>query len=190
MNKVAFATAAIAAMALTTTASAQSENWSDKGGGLSLGVDRNFGIGGTGLAVRYFVSDAFGLELLIGGNYTSTSNSEADTSASQTTLDVGLLGEYRILKSQRANLNAFLGFGINNTSYGGDDERDGVMDAAFELGLRGEVWLYQFFSIYTRVGISVDIDGEDIAGDDTSNTSIGIFRGDLLGTAGFSFWFK
>ena len=52
------------------------------------------------------------------------------------------------------------------------------------------MWLTNFFSIHGRVGLDIDYDGEDLAGDDSSEMNIGIFRGALVGGFGFTFWFK
>lgn len=204
MNKMIFASAAVATLAVGATGFAQ-ENWSDKGGGFGLGVEQTYGgLDGTGISGRYFINNDFGINFMLGADYNSFS--AGDNSGSTMRFDFGIGAEYRILKSQRANLNAYGAIGLNYYSVdledfgpgaGADDalgkcsvDEDSCLDLAFGLGLRGEVWLTNFFSLHGKVGINIDYDGEGVVGEEASRLQLSVFRGDLLGSFGFTFWFK
>lgn len=206
MKKGIFALIVLAMMAITATASAQDNDWSDKSGTVGLGVDSAIG-GSTGLSVRYFVNEAFGLELIFGGDVTSrkaTPNGGTESSTSSSRFDISLLAEYNIGVSRQATLSAYGGLGLGLVSSNTEPAPatatvDSYTDISFELGLRGEVWLYKFFSIYARGGVMIDpvSDAEaefgqaETAADqiDSGGMNLGLFRGQLLGSAGFTFWF-
>lgn len=207
MKKGIFALIVLALTAFTTTASAQDNDWSDKTGTVGLGVDANID-GGTGLSIRYFINDAFGLELIVGGQSNSTraepSAGGQEVKSSSSSWDFSLLAEYNIGVSRQATLSAYGGLGLGLVSTSQDPSPaiatvDSYTDISFELGLRGEVWLYKFFSIYARGGVLIDpvSDTEaefgqaETAADqvDSGGMNLGIFRGQLLGAAGFTFWF-
>ncbi len=113
-------------------------------------------------------------------------------------IDISLLGEVSVLRSRQAVLSGYAGIGFGLVAQGNQDDSFGYTDFAAELGLRGEVWLYEFFSIHGRVGINIDPIG-DMEGDldqagaeddanDRGGMNIGIFNGDPMALFGFTFW--
>jgi hypothetical protein len=219
MNRNLSALALVSALSVAGTAAAQTENFSNKEGTLGLGVDHgiaNGALGGTApaLSIRYMLTDALGIEAMLGGNMAGEreQSDAGDLRASSSQFDISLLAEYRIGTSRQATLSAYGGVGLSlvGTGVGGDsperpDEFVGsYTDIAFELGLRGEVFLTKHFSVFMRAGINIDPtsdrESEFRAGPGgrggaedpdvkTTASAIGIFRGDLLGRAGFTFWF-
>lgn len=206
MKKFLVALSALCVLGFASTASAQAQDWASKAGAFGVGVDGGVD-GGTGLSLRYMVAESVGLELMFGGNMNSTKSAPQngpESTTSSTQIDLSLLGEFRIATSRQATLSAFLGFGF--TSNGGSVSQNNTSvsqsysDIAFELGLRGEIFLYDFFSVFGRVGVTIDpvsdketetLQGLDDPNGQVDNTgmNISLFRGDLLGAFGFTFWF-
>jgi len=206
MKKLLVAISALCVFGFASTASAQAEDWASKAGAFGVGVDGNVD-GGTGLSLRYMVAESVGLELMFGGNMNSTKSAPQngpESTTSSSTIDLSLLGEFRIATSRKATLSAFLGFGFTSNSGSVSQNNTSVSesysDIAFELGLRGEIFLYDFFSVFGRVGVTIDpvsdketetLNGIDDPNGQVDNTgmNIGLFRGDVLGNFGFTFWF-
>jgi hypothetical protein len=182
------------------------EDWGTKTGFIGVGVDRLV-TNGTGLSVRLFPIDVVGIELMFGTDIASTrvrnDDADLDNRTSERDLGLSLLGEFRMVTSNRANLGAYLGFGFtthgrSTTDVDGDKVVDGYNDIAVELGLRGEFFVYRFFSIFGRVGLTLDpVNDQQIEfeqGLDADNATkysgmnVDILRGDLLGAFGFTFW--
>ena len=205
MNKLFLATAAFATLGLAASASAQ-DDWSDDAGGFGVGVDRAVN-GLMGASFRYNLNNQLGFEGIFGMNSSSRTvepeGGDATTTKSSM-MDLSLIVDYRVATSSRAALAGYGGVGFNMISASVDgpaDSETGYTDMAVELGLRGEVWLYDFFSIYGRFGITYDPysegefdfeNGEDASDgfDTTSGSDISMFRGDLVGLFGFTFWMQ
>lgn len=208
-----------AASTMAVTAAAQTEDFADQAGTLGIGINRSIadgrGAGGagtrffnnTGISVRYFATEALGLELVVGGSMqrlsvTPDGGDKAGNSSSQ--WDISLLADYRIATSRQATLNGYAGVGLAFVSVGFTGEAEepdnfvsGFTDIAIELGLRGEVFLTRHFSIFSRVGITIDpisdteIEFAQAENEDIKNggMNIDIMRGGLLGAMGMTFWF-
>jgi hypothetical protein len=183
---------------------------SDQQGNFGLGIDHSIAdgdgaaFGGTGVAARFFVTRNLGLELVFGGD-TSSRSVEGDRAASSSQFDVSLLVEHHIVYSSKATLSGYVGFGMSFVGGKGAEAEDdadpaivqGYTDIAFELGLRGEVFLDDHFSIFMRGGINIDpfsraeaqFRGPENEDAEIGGMDISIFRGDVLGMAGFTFWF-
>lgn len=204
MKKFVFALTVLGALCVASSAFAQAD-WADKNGALGVGVDRHIstdaGMFPMGLSLRFYPSETFGAELIVGGsmNSTSTEPDGADkTTTHERRIDISLLGEVSVLRSRQAVLSGYAGVGFGLVSQGNQDDSYGFTDFAAELGLRGEVWLYEFFSIHGRVGINIDPIG-DAEGDGfpygendavtNGGMNIGIFNGDPMALFGFTFWF-
>lgn len=203
MKKFIFVLTVLGALLVASSAFAQAD-WADKNGTLGVGVDRHISTDGSalpvGLGLRFYPSETFGAELIVGGSMNSTS-SEPDggdkVTASSRRIDISLLGEVSVLRSRQAVLSGYAGIGFGLISQGNQDDSFGYTDFAAELGLRGEVWLYEFFSIHGRVGINIDPIG-DKEGDGfpygendavtNGGMNIGIFNGDPMALFGFTFW--
>lgn len=202
---------------IATSAFAQDADWSDQEGTFGLGLGRNIadgragGFSGTGLSARYFLTESLGLEAVFGGS-TSSNKSTPDegdpTGTRSSQFDISVLVDYRIATSRQATLNAFGGVGLSLVGSGliNEDAQDaaedgdlvqGFTDIAFQVGLRGEVWLSNHFSIFGRMGITIDPVSDTEAefgtpaNDDVKNggMNMSVMRGDLLGAFGFTFWF-
>lgn len=189
---------ALALTALSVPALAQdmtNEDWLNKG--FTVGIGAGPGIGSTfgltcpdgatcptgqptGLSVRVFPIETFGVELVFGMNVTSLSREVSPSQFNQfgeaksvnrlRELSIAILPEFRFLTSNRAALSGYAGIGITNTKIRTDlpspfqpggqtvltEVTDSVTSIGFEFGLRGEVFLYKYFSIFGRVGISID----------------------------------
>jgi hypothetical protein len=211
MNRIFVPALALAATtAFAGTAFADEDSVSNKEGTFAVGIDSTIART-TGLGLRYYISEAFGLQLTVGGNITSGST-EPDggdkVGTRESRFDITLLGEYRIATSRQATLAGYggLNLGLLGEKATGENASDingdlitSAMDLSFELGIRGEVFLSKHFSVYMRGGITIDpvsdreadLGTASDAQDDavTSGMNLGIMRGGLLGSAGFSFWF-
>lgn len=233
MNRIFVPALALAATtAFAGTAFADEDSFSNKEGTFAVGVDSTIA-NSTGLGLRYYITEALGLQLTFGGNLNSAST-EPDggdkfgTRSSR--FDISLLGEYRIATSRQATLSGYGGVNVGlvgfrvtgdftdpdtGDSISSDDINEEIVtsaiDLSFEAGIRGEVFLSKHFSVYIRGGLTIDpvSDREsDLCSlerlnsntrpctlrDDTdaaksSGMNLGIMRGGLLGSAGFSFWF-
>lgn len=199
------ATTAAAATFLVCSSGFAQDNWANKVGSIGIGVDRLV-TNGTGISLRLFPAELVGLEVGFGSDIAATRdrNDEADVDIRRSERDIGmhLIGEFRMVTSNQATLSAIAGVGFTthgrSTMVGNEKTVDGYNDIAFELGLRGEVYLYKFFSIFGRVGLTIDpvgdgqreffgADSEDVA-TKTTGMNVDILRGDLLGAFGFTFW--
>lgn len=232
MKKLAFALIA-ASLTLSTSAFAQNtpDDWLDKNMGFGIGAGRTLG-SGPGLSLRFFPVEVFGLELVFGGNSSKRSMQDLPTAANPTggaeiitresELAMSLFADFRFLRSNRSALSGYFGLGMVNSGVRGTYVQnvggtqvgtkitDSFTDLHLSLGLRGEIFLYEFFSVHGRVGIDIDpfADGEaDYAGSpsnipapgtappvdttDYGGIDIRIFDGgDLFGSFGFTLWFN
>ena len=229
MKKLTFALALLAITSLSTSAFAQAnEDWLDKDMGFGIGAGSEVVAGNPGLSVRFFPVEVFGLELVLGGGtdrtvVTTPAQSatvpELKTISRTSRFDVTLYSDFRFLRSNRSALSAYLGLGIAN--HGAAESfpvttgpvasnvtgTDSVTDFAVELGLRGEIFLYKFFSVHGRVGININPYTDNEAPNvtdpqqppqpvtglepSTGGANIRIFdRGNLLGQFGFTCWFN
>lgn len=208
MNKLVAPVALAGLLLASSNVSAQSvesEDWAEKTGAIGIGVARVTGTPRTGLSLRLYPTDIFGLELGFGMSINSTRDRNADADidnrVSVRDIDLSLLGEVDLVTSNRATLGAYGGIGFtshgaSNKNIEGVKQTDGYNDLAFELGLRGEVFLYKFFSIHGRVGLVLDPENDQErefgqeADEDTKRTGMNVdfMRGDLLGAFGFTFW--
>ena len=209
------------------------EDWLDKGFAFGIGADSNIS-GEPGLSLRLFPIEQFGIELIFGGSSMSRSVENVPTTENplpppktrvgNSTYAFSLIPEFRFLTSNRASLSGYAGIGIQMSRARADFPVPGnalavqkatgsFTDIHLEFGLRGEVFLYKYFSIFGRVGIRIDpySDGEadsvgadgtvnidppgTVTPDDPTNyggADISIFSGNagLLGQFGFTVWFN
>lgn len=230
MKKLVFAFI-VAALTVSTSAAfaqgATNEDWLDKNMGFGIGGGRTLG-SGPGLSLRFFPIEVFGLELVFGGNSSKRTTQAVPTQANQITPEIiertsevamSLFTDFRFLRSNRSALSGFFGLGIVNNGRRGTIEQNiggGVVgtkvtnswtDIHLSLGIRGEIFLYEFFSVHGRVGIDID-PFSDAEGDfqdnplpdptaptidttDYGGVDINIFdNGDLFGSFGFTLWFN
>ncbi|MBU6159686.1 MAG: hypothetical protein KGO50_01085, partial [Myxococcales bacterium] len=168
MNRIFVPALALAATtAFAGTAFADEDAFSNKEGTFAVGVDSTIA-NSTGLGLRYYITEALGLQLTFGGNLNSEST-EPDggdkTGLQASRFDISLLGEYRIATSRQATLAGYGGLnlgliGAKATGENADDANEDIitsaMDLAFEVGIRGEVFLSKHFSVYIRGGLTID----------------------------------
>lgn len=193
--------ALLATCMLASTSVAQEgtmPDWADKTGGFGVGAETTMG-GTNGLNLRYYVSNMFGLQLTFGmliSNTTVAVDGGDDIETGITGLGFGIYGSYKLAYWQRGSLSAIAGIDIHTLGItdGGDDPSG--TDILLGLGLQGEVFLSQYFSVFGQVGIRIDFIGEDeVEGSslspnvDTSGIDLSL-GGDLLGAFGFTVWFQ
>jgi len=236
VKKLALATVLAASAALASPAAAnENEDWLDKANAFGIGSGLTLG-SGAGLSLRFYPQEMFGLELVLGGNSSRTTAENVPSEGNpfpiklvqrESEIAVSLLADFRFLLNNRSALSAFAGLGLVN--YGVRDTRpqafagqvvatkvtDSFTDIVFGLGLRGEVFLYKFFSVHGRVGIELNPYGDadtEFAGtpegipdppqpgqpviptvDQTEDGGIDVSFFDMsnvFGTFGFTFWFN
>lgn len=196
----------LATALITSTAWSQEgtmPDWADKSGGFGVGAETTLG-GTNGLNLRYYINNAFGLQLtfgmLISSVTTDVDGDDADTSTKITGLGFGFYGMYKLAYWQRGSLSAILGLDIQTlgttVTVGDNDSDSSGTDILLGLGLMGEVFLSQYFSVFGQVGIRLDFIGEDevtYSGVEENKDTSGIdltLGGDLLGAFGFTVWFN
>ncbi|MGB0638098.1 MAG: hypothetical protein ACPGTU_02125 [Myxococcota bacterium] len=202
MNRIS--QAILASTLLFSGTAIAADNAANKAGVVGLGADATLG-GTQGLQVRYGVNPALGLQLTLG--YASTNNSEDDGDSGVTSSDlgVGVGGTYKIIKAKTASLSGLASLDYHSNKAGAystaDEDGSGLKttDMAFGLGLQGEVFLAKKFSLHSKVGLTINPygtecdeygDNAECAGDpDYSGTDISL-GGGLIGSAGFTVWFK
>ena len=185
-----------------------SDVWANKEGTFGLGADSTLG-GVQGLSARYHVMPELGLLMTLGyansARKLERNNVEGKSSASQ--LGLGLYGSYKVVKAKTASLSGLLGLDIahegSNTDDGiNDPVESSVMDIGVGLGVLGEVWLAKKFSLFTKVGLTLDPVGKaeftEEIGDPEADANKNInysgmdmsLGGGLIGGAGFTVWFE
>lgn len=166
--------------------------WNVTGGIGSNGAELA-GVGNKGLSVVYYITKMFGLQLILGSTVATVSfDGDKDTLAHRT--GVGFRALVPIAFTNEVNLTGVVGFsGVfqsTEVTVGDSSNDNSVNFISFDLGLRPEWFITDHFSIHTQVGISIALINEDHVGDTGSGVGFDIFgNADLLGDAGFTFWF-
>ncbi len=206
MKKIALIAVMAFALTTLTVANAQAKDMSQRFG---VGADSSLGwgagsLGGTvvsdaghstGLSVVYNISKAFGLQMILGAGFTSAKDDLNDYSVNN--FGVSVRGIIPVAFTNEVNLGAVVGFsfvsqGFTTSPVGGGAEIDGsTSHVSFDLGIRPEWFVTEHFSIHTQVGVAVSLLNEDdFANPGGSGTAFDLFQSaDLLGNAGFTFWF-
>lgn len=160
---------------------------SDHAGGYAAGVASSLS-GTTGLSARYYVNDKLGLEAVV-----SRTSSKPEGGSESTALDWSVIGEYRLAATDKVTFSGYAGYGMGTTV--ATVEAAGVSveaesnTATIGAGVKAEYFFARGFSVFGRTGLSMitatDKDGKEIG------TATNLFdNGSLLGTMGFSVWFK
>ena len=196
-------------MFLSGTALA-AENWANKKGTAGIGAGSTLA-GTQGLELRYNVSPLIGLQAVYGFASSGQSDDGGKTGTRQSASGFGLSADYKIIKAKTAALSTLVSFDYQTAKDAViDAEETGTKysDSVFGLGFKGEVWLAKKFSIFSRVGLSIDPygagdvgkayttaeaaeeddGGEEADGPDYAGIDIGL-GGGLLAGAGFTVWF-
>ena len=183
-----------------------------------VGVDSamsSFADDGRGLSVVYNINKFFAMQLILG---VSTYNADVvdhnnkSNEVSITEWNVSIRGIIPIVLSSDVNLGAIVGFTASGRASGGFKAsapefahyNDGY-DFSIDLGIRPEWFVSEHFSIHTQVGIGITIlteNGSALSAalsksqrtaeysTKASGAHVDFFKNvDLLGMAGFTFWF-
>jgi hypothetical protein len=178
------------------------DNAANKDGVVGLGADATLG-GTQGLQVRYGASPVLGLQATLGYASTNHSIDDGDSGETASTVGFGFGGTYKIVKAKTASLSGLASLDYHSSkagSYTEDDEGSGLKttDMVFGLGLQGEVFLAKKFSLHSKVGLAInpydnntDSYGDAEYDDDNDYAGTDIYLGGgLIGSAGFTVWFK
>ncbi len=172
---------------------------------------------GRGLSVVYNIHKYFALQAILGVSTYNASvklytESETKTDVSITEWNVAIRGIIPIVLSSDVNLGAVVGFSASGRASGGFKAKteeyahyNSGYDFAIDLGVRPEWFVTEHFSIHTQVGIGITIitsggtalnaalsknDGQAQYSTDATGANVDFFKNvDLLGMAGFTFWF-
>jgi hypothetical protein len=184
-------------------------NWADKSGGFGVGAETTLG-DTSGLNLRYYINELFGTGLTFGFGFDTHNDINESGNMSDytsTDLSVGLTMLYKVAYWNQGHLSALLGFDIHtrNELEEREDENDienSANDVLLSLGLHGEWFPTQYFSIFGQAGLRLDFLGENelengvittIPGEEDDNEYSGFsmdMDGDLLGAFGFTVWFN
>ena len=181
-----------------------------------LGADStisNYADDGKGFSAVFYINRYFGLQAIFGLNLikadVSTNEGKFDTTITE--WNASLRALIPIMMTQDVNLTGVVGFSASGRASDGFKARieeyqkynDGYQ-FSIDVGIRPEWFVNEFFSIHTQVGIGIDIitsngstlnTGLDSSGGvhhstDASGVSVSFFKNvDLIGMAGFTFWF-
>ncbi|MDX9720076.1 MAG: outer membrane beta-barrel protein [Myxococcota bacterium] len=193
----------------------QNADAKDLTGRFGVGADSSLGWGGIssgslgstienkGIAVTYYVSKMFGLQLLAMFDITSSSyeagTEDIDWSANR--WGISVRGVVPIAFTNDVNLGLLVGINIMGAGTdNGDDDDNNDLSAiflSFDLGLRPEWFITEHFSIHTQVGVAISLFNEDnisfaMGGEmpEASGVDLNFFGNpDFIGQAGFTFWF-
>ena len=196
MKRILAMGVACAALLWATAASAQDTS-SQRNGNVGLGADAALNLSNAeaanGISGRYQVSDKLGAQAILRIDYRSGPGDEAASF-----FNLGLRAIYNLATVQNAAFGIVGGLGFYRL--GTDDGAgNGLAELGFviEAGLRTEYFVTKSFSIHGEVGIALAFLGdgnipEGVADDEfgaVSGTNIFVGDGDLVGNAGFTFWF-
>lgn len=185
-----------AALALSSTANAK-----DMTGRFGIGADTTLGFatsshGGVGsestfsipgISIVYQSSKIFAIQLIFG--VFRVSSSEMDVDQSQTDMLIAGRAIYQLLHTSNTSVGVVGGLAINRQSYSFGDMSDSATHLAFEVGIRPEWFISEWLSFHTQVGIAITLLNEDspFAEGGTNINVVG--NANLLGNAGFTFYF-
>ena len=150
-----------------------------------------------GLSAVFQISEIIGLQLIFSMQFqsadTGTGGGGGSTlSYSLNSWGVSLRGIFATALSDEVNLGVVGGFTVMGR---GATEDVSAIDASAiffsgEAGLRPEWFITDYLSIHTQIGVSFSLLNSDNSGFSDGGFNINIFQNaDLLGNAGFTFWF-
>ena len=207
-----FATALITTSLFLSGSAFAAENWANKKGTVGIGAGSTLA-GTQGLELRYNATPTLGFQAIYGFSSSGQSADGGKTGVRQSSAGFGLSGDYKVIKAKTAALSALASFDYQTAKdivIDAEDTGTKYSDVILGLGFKGEVWLAKKFSLFTRVGLSIDpygegdvgkayssadsdsdsdADGGDEAeGPEYKGMNIGL-GGGLLAGAGFTVWF-
>ena len=193
----------LSAPLLFTASSAFAADDTSHPGGFAAGVASSLS-GTPGLSLRYYVNEKLGLELV--GSKTSTTKDKVETAPGtfvdgkeSGALDFSIAAEYRLASTNSVTFSGYAGFGRTAETAEGED---GDITQTIGAGVKAEYFFARGFSIFGGTGI--DLVTKTNADGDAISSSTNIFQGPtiggdvgssvtlpiILGTMGFSVWFK
>jgi hypothetical protein len=147
-----------------------------------------------GLSARYFVNEKLGLEAVV-----SRTASTPEGGSESTALDWSATAEYRLASTNAVTFSGYAGYGMGQASEVGAIAAVGATPAVaitpekntatIGAGVKAEYFFARGFSIFGRTGLSL-VTTTDKDGKETKSETNLFDNGSLLGTMGFSVWFK
>jgi hypothetical protein len=160
----------------------------DLKGKLGVGSDATLsGLGGV--SARYGVENNVSVQAVVAAGMYSPSDGDSETE-----LLLGLGGIYDVINSEDLAVGLRLGVDIG---FFDPTDADSGTQLSFTGGLRPELFLNSSFSLHAQLGMSIDLvpatgrvlaQNDAVEGARNEGTTIAL-NVDLLGTAGFTFWF-
>lgn len=187
-------------MGADTTLGYNGVGLADTSGGLVAGFDD---IKIPGLSVIYQTSKLFGIQVIFATNITTgtlTGGAE-DVNVLITEVSVGARGIINIALTEDVNLGLPVGVTVINRTSGTDasgDDGASALYLAFEAGIRPEYFVTNWFSIHTQIGLTLSVipgeaepaDPKGVSPFNGGGFGVNLFgAANLLGNAGFTFWF-
>lgn len=151
-----------------------------------------FGLRRPGLSLVYHATDRFGVQAIVSAGTVNTRDEVfgADVRATTTWVNFAGRGHLGIDVADDARLGLVFGAGVavQSASVVVGDTRDtsGLQHVSAEVGIRPEWFVAPALSIHTQVGVVFSALDEDGGGQVVFDV---LGAADLLGSAGFTFWF-
>jgi len=147
-----------------------------------------------GLSIVYQISEIFNIQLIGSFQMTSAKAVQGTAELSYSIVRWGIAPRANIALgiTDDVNLNLVAGFGLVGRTATEDTtgiDAGGIGFSA-ELGIRPEYFFTDYFSIHTQVGFTISLLSEGNSDFNDGGFNINFFQNaDLLGNAGFTFWF-
>ncbi|MEZ4322665.1 MAG: hypothetical protein R3F61_34680 [Myxococcota bacterium] len=174
----------------------------DLSGRFGIGADSSLGFfnGNTaeptdlpGLSLVYHATKIFGVQLILNTDLAQARFGPGNDRFTNVQFGVGVRGLINVALTDDVNLSIPIGVtAVHNRFTDNVDFTDDVLQTfvATEVGLRPEWFLVENLSIHTQVGIVFSVLNEDDSGFSDGGVHVNVFgAGDLLGNAGFTFYF-
>jgi len=162
-------------------------------GGFAAGVAQSLQ-NKPGLSGRYFVNEKLGLEAIV-SRTASTSKGGSEI----TDLDWSAIAEYRLASTNAVTFSGYAGYGMGQTSEvktvaavaaaPASEVTTEVNTATIGAGVKAEYFFARGFSIFGRTGLSLVTTTDKDGNEAKSETNL-FNNANLLGSMGFSVWFK
>jgi len=156
--------------------------------------------GGTGVSARYYFSNRFGVQFLLGMDFASTTPGSVSEQERLFAIFASARGEFTAYRSDALHLAIPVGvsYAFRWLQLPGDPPADDHQ-VAVEGGLRAEWFVNDSFSLNMAVGFTVEVypvSGEVVGPPHITSGPFGeagtaFFLGSyFFGSAGFTFWFR
>ena len=177
----------LSAPLLFTASSAFAADDTSHPGGFAAGVASSLS-GTPGLSARYYVNEKLGLEAIV-----SRTSSKPEGGSESTALDWSAIAEYRLASTSAVTFSGYAGYGMGSTVAtieAADLSIEAEANTAtIGAGVKAEYFFARGFSVFGRTGLSM-ITATDKDGKETGTATNLFDNSNLLGSMGFSVWFK